>query len=59
MSFKDVWGFDPEEMARCEFAEELETTQEEGSSNDSEHRTPRIPPQEEAQVYELRRLFRL
>jgi len=62
MSFKAVWGFDPEEIAKVkppadDFPSTLgaETTREDAVSDDSAG----IPSSFEAQIYELRRIFRL
>jgi hypothetical protein len=66
MSFKAVWGFDPEEVEKARRrleptgdvpGEPCEERTEEDITNDD--RTARIPSGFEAQIYELRRMFRL
>jgi len=62
MSFKAVWGFDPEEIGKAKppaddfpSALDAEETREDPVSDDSAG----ISPSFEAQIYELRRIFRL
>jgi hypothetical protein len=59
MSFKSVWGFDPDEASRAQrmFRGELET--DDFGYNADEERAARIPSDMYAQVYELRRMYRL
>lgn len=59
MSFKSVWGFDPDEASNAQrmFRGELET--DDLAYNAEEERAARIPSDMYAQVYELRRMYRL
>jgi hypothetical protein len=59
MSFEAVWGFDPERVSQAVGLppSELETDQLAYSSE--EQRGARIPSDLHAQVYELRRIYRL
>ena len=59
MSFEAAWGFDPDKaiQARSLSASEIETDKSAYSAE--EQRAARIPSDVHAQVYELRRMFRL
>ena len=59
MSFKSVWGFDPDEASSVQrmFRGELET--DDFAYNADEERAAHIPSDVYAQVYELRRMYRL
>lgn len=59
MSFEEVWGFDPDEAAKAQAFLGGEIAAGETSDNPGEERAVRIPPDIDAQLYELRRIFRL
>jgi hypothetical protein len=59
MSFKAVWGFDPDEVPAAHIVPQGETGANEASCGVAEQYFARIPADIRAQVYELRRLFRL
>jgi hypothetical protein len=59
MSFKSVWGFDPDEVRRSQ-----ELKQQESNLDDSEHEfadqsPPNMPLDVDAQINELRRMVGL
>ncbi len=59
MSFEAAWGFDPDKAIQAQSlsASEIET---DGSTYSAqEQRAVRIPSDVHAQVYELRRMYRL
>jgi hypothetical protein len=58
MSFEAVWGFDPDRATQAEGLppSEIET---EFTYSTEEQRAARIPSDLHAQVYELRRMYRL
>jgi hypothetical protein len=58
MSFKDVWGFDPDSAMK---AQGLVGSQAESDFTYSaaEERAARIPGDSDSQIYELRRMYRL
>ena len=58
MSFKSVWGFDPEEATRAQrvFREQIGT--QASAYRSIEERAAQIPPDVDSQVAELFRLFR-
>jgi hypothetical protein len=59
MSFEAAWGFDPEKAIQAQslLASRLET--DKSSYSAEEQRAARIPADLLAQVYELRRMYRL
>lgn len=59
MSFEAAWGFDPHKAIQGQSlsASEIETDKSTYSAN--EQRAARIPSDVHAQVYELRRMYRL
>ena len=58
MSFKSVWGFDPEEaiQAQRRFRGEIGTL--EFTYNSVEQQAAKIPPDVQSQIAELFRMFR-
>jgi hypothetical protein len=56
MSFKDVWGFDPNEAIRTQSL--FDSNRDESMYNEDEQRAARIPVDVYSQIYELRRMFR-
>jgi hypothetical protein len=58
MSFESVWGFDPDKVIQAVGLppSEIET---EFTYSAEEQRAARIPSDLDAQVYELRRMYRL
>jgi hypothetical protein len=59
MSFKTVWGFDPDEVTKTQLSVPREPDEFESDYGADEERAARIPPDINAQIYELRRMFRL
>jgi hypothetical protein len=59
MSFKAVWGFDPDEVERARAAFSQRTDSDKSAHNIAEEQAARIPPSPNFQIYELRRIFRL
>jgi hypothetical protein len=59
MSFKSVWGFDPDEVARAQDKLRSKSDDLETSYGPVEQQAARIPTEVDAQIYELRRIFRL
>jgi hypothetical protein len=57
MSFEAVWGFDPDRVIQAVSPSEIETDKFTYSAE--EQRAARIPSDVHAQVYELRRMYRL
>jgi hypothetical protein len=57
MSFKDVWGFDPNEVIRTQSLFRHDSDKDE-SINEDEQRAARIPVDVYSQICELRRMFR-
>jgi len=59
MSFEAAWGFDPDKAIQAQSlsASEIETNK--SAYNAEEQRAARIPSDVLAQVYELRRMYRL
>jgi len=59
MSFKAVWGFDPDEVIRAQRVRRAEPDTHEFTHNEIEEQAARIPVDVFSQIYELRRMFRL
>ena len=61
MSFTAVWGFDPDEVMRAQQLHRLQDQDQEEKSEevDSAQEYLSIPAGADAQLYELRRMFRL
>jgi hypothetical protein len=59
MSFKSIWGFDPDEVEAARAAFSQWTDPDKISANITEDRAARIPSDICSQVKELRRIFRL
>ena len=57
MSFKSVWGFDPDEVSRSQ--ELSEPNFDESEYEPADQRLPSMPLDLDAQIYELRRMFGL
>lgn len=58
MSFEAVWGFDPDRVIQAAGLP-LSETEAEFTYSAKEQRAARIPSDLHAQVYELRRMYRL
>ena len=59
MSFESVWGFDPDRVIQAESSSPSEIETENSAYSAEEQRDARIPPDLNAQIYELRRMYRL
>ena len=59
MSFKSVWGFDPDEVIRAQRERYVEPDTHESTYNEREEHAARVPVDVYSQIYELRRMFRL
>jgi len=59
MSFKAVWGFDPDEVTRAQSLQRAKPDNDESTYNDLEEQAARVPTDVYSQIYELRRMFRL
>jgi hypothetical protein len=59
MSFKSVWGFDPDEVMKAQRFVPREPDVFESAYEAAEERAARISPDINSQIYELRRMFRL
>jgi hypothetical protein len=57
MSFKSVWGFDPDEVIRVQSLLRREPDSDESTYGADEQRAARIPPDVQSQILELRRMF--
>ena len=57
MSFKSVWGFDPDEVIRAQSLFRRELDADESMYGADEQRAARIPPDVHTQILELRRMF--
>jgi hypothetical protein len=57
MSFKSVWGFDPDEVIRAQSLLRREPDGDESMYDAEEQRAARIPPDVHSQILELRRMF--
>ena len=59
MSFEAVWGFDPDRVIQAVGLPPSETETDKFTYSAEERRAARIPSDLHAQVYELRRMYRL
>ncbi len=59
MSFDAAWGFDPDRVIQAEGSSPSEKETDEFTYSAEEQRAARIPSDVHAQVYELRRVYRL
>jgi hypothetical protein len=59
MSFEAVWGFDPHRVIQAVGLPPSETEMDKFTYSAEEQRAARIPPDLHAQIYELRRMYRL
>ena len=59
MSFETVWGFDPDKAIQAEGLPPSDIETDRFSYSAAEQRAARIPSDLHAQVYELRRMYRL
>ena len=59
MSFEAVWGFDPDRAIQAEGSSLSETETDKFTYSAEEQRAARITSDAHAQVYELRRMYRL
>jgi len=59
MSFKSAWGFDPDEALKTRDVFRGEPESDIFPYTADEQRAARIPVDAYAQIYELRRMFRL
>ena len=59
MSFDSVWGFDPEEAIKAQDLVRAERETDSFSYNADDQRAARMPSDEDSQIYELRRMYRL
>ena len=57
MSFKSVWGFDPDEVIRAQNLLRREPNADESMYSVDEQRAAHIPPDGHSQILELRRMF--
>ena len=59
MSFEAVWGFDPDRAIQVRVPSPSEIETNKFTYSGEEQRAARIPSDVHAQVYELRRMYRL
>ncbi len=59
MSFEAVWGFDPDGAIQAQGLSLSEIETDKFTYSAEEQRAARIPSDVHAQVYELRRMYRL
>jgi len=59
MSFEAVWGFDPDRVIQAQDVRPSDIETEKFTYSAEEQRAARIPSDVHAQVYELRRMYRL
>jgi hypothetical protein len=59
MSFEAAWGFDPDRAIRAQSLSVFEIETDKSAYSAEEQRAARIPSDVLAQVYELRRVYRL
>jgi hypothetical protein len=59
MSFKSVWGFDPERAIQAQGFFRSEPESDSIAYSAAEELAARIPSDGDSQIYELRRMYRL
>ena len=59
MGLKEVWGFDPDEVAKAQALSRGITQKNQSSYRIDDEREAHIPRDAESQIIELRRIFRL
>jgi len=59
MSFEAAWGFDPDKAMQANGFAPSKTEIGESTYSEAEQRAARIPSDMHAQIYELRRLYRM
>ena len=59
MSFEAAWGFDPDRVIQAEGSSPSEKKTDKFTYSAGEQRAARIPSDVHAQVYELRRMYRM
>lgn len=59
MSFEAAWGFDPNKAIQAQGLSASEVDTDTSTYTAKEQRAARIPSDVHAQVYELRRMYRL
>jgi len=59
MSFEAVWGFDPDKVMQAKGSTTSEIETDKFTYGVEEQRAARIPSDLHAQIYELRRMYRL
>ena len=59
MSFEAVWGFDPDKVIHAVGSPPSEIETDRFTLSAEEQRAARIPSDLNAQIYELRRMYRL
>ena len=59
MSFEAAWGFDPDKVIQANGVSGSEIETDESTYSAEQQRSARIPSDVHAQVYELRRMYRL
>jgi len=59
MSFEAVWGFDPDKVIQAVGLPPSEIETDKFSYSAEEQRAARLPSDLHAQIYELRRMYRL
>ena len=59
MSFEAAWGFDPDKAIRAQSLAASQIETDESTYSAEQQRCARIPSDMHAQVYELRRMYRL
>jgi hypothetical protein len=59
MSFEGAWGFDPDKAIQAQSLSASEIETDKSTYSAEEQRAARIPSDLHAQVYELRRMYRL
>jgi hypothetical protein len=59
MSFKSVWGFDPDEVSRSQERMGRESNIDESEHESADQSPPNVPLDVDAQINELRRMVGL
>lgn len=59
MSFEAAWGFDPDKAIQAQELSNSEIETDKSTYSAEEQRAARMPADVHAQVYELRRIYRL